>query len=136
MRTTPIFKSPHVWDLMDDRNDIYKLSEHTLKDTINLNYNSMFQDNEKYNHIYNVWCHIDKSHLFNSSFVNINIANVHAISSTILLHNYVTPTPIQLLNFRYPTDCKESHKTLYPSNCSHYCNAMYPLDRPQSHKVG
>lgn len=41
------FKSPHVWDLKDDRNDIYKLSECTFKDTINLNYNSMFQDIEK-----------------------------------------------------------------------------------------
>jgi hypothetical protein len=61
MKTSPIFKSPHVWNLKDDRNDIYKLGEHTLKDMINLNYNSMFQDIEKYNHIYNVWCNIDKS---------------------------------------------------------------------------
>jgi hypothetical protein len=136
MRTRPICKSPHVWDLKDDRNYIYKLGGHTLKNMINLNCNSMFQDIEKYNHIYNVWCHIDKSRLFNSSVVNINVANVHAISSTIFLHDYVTPTPIQLLNFRYPTDCKESHKTLYPSNCPHYFKAMYPLDCPQSHIVG
>ncbi len=77
----PIFKPLHVWDLLDDGDDIYKISGHIPKDAINLINDLVTKDIETYHdQIYNI--------------VDVQIKTMNLC--TIFLPNFMTTLPIQI----------------------------------------